>query len=84
MTARRGMTDLYSRREVTRRLPPFFTFEAAPAVDGRRAFHERDRRFGSWAVEVRGTGVAAGTVLFRPIPGGELRRFSRVTDGRCQ
>ncbi|MFI6885169.1 GNAT family N-acetyltransferase [Streptosporangium canum] len=65
------MTDLYSRPEVTRWLPPFPAFEAAPAADGWRAFHERDRRFGSWAVEVRATGVAAGTVLFRPIPGGE-------------
>ncbi|MFJ2032087.1 GNAT family N-acetyltransferase [Streptosporangium sp. NPDC087985] len=64
------MTDIYSRPEVTRWLPPF-AFEAAAAVDGWRAFHERDRRFGSWAVEVRDTGVAAGTVLFRPIPGGE-------------
>ncbi|MFF0309532.1 GNAT family N-acetyltransferase [Streptosporangium sp. NPDC004379] len=64
------MTDIYTRPEVLRWLPPF-TFEAAPAVDGWHAFHERDRRFGSWAVEVRDTGVAAGTVLFRPIPGGD-------------
>ncbi|GAA2855892.1 GNAT family N-acetyltransferase [Streptosporangium fragile] len=64
------LTDIYTREEVTRRLPPF-AFEAASAVERWRALHEGDARFGSWAVEVRETGVAAGTVLFRPIPGGD-------------
>ncbi|MBB2915059.1 RimJ/RimL family protein N-acetyltransferase [Streptosporangium becharense] len=64
------LTDIYTRDEILRWLPPF-TFEAAPAVERWRAMHEADGRFGSWAVQVRETGVAAGTVLFRPIPGGD-------------
>ncbi|MFC4062405.1 GNAT family N-acetyltransferase [Planomonospora corallina] len=65
------MTDIYTRQEVTRWLPPFDGFDAARAVEGWQAFHERDPRYGSWAVQVRATGTVAGTVLFRPIPGGE-------------
>ncbi|MBB5964182.1 GNAT family N-acetyltransferase [Planomonospora venezuelensis] len=64
------MTDIYTRPEVTRWLPPF-EFDADRAVQGWRALHERDRRYGSWAVQVRETGAAAGTVLFRPVPGGD-------------
>ncbi|GAT64534.1 acetyltransferase [Planomonospora sphaerica] len=64
------VTDIYTRQEVTRWLPPFDGFDAARAVENWRAFHERDRRYGSWAVQVRATGAVAGTVLFRPIPGG--------------
>ncbi|MFB9719172.1 GNAT family N-acetyltransferase [Planobispora longispora] len=64
------MTDIYTREEVTRWLPPF-EFDAAGAVEGWRAFHEKDRRYGSWAVQVRRSGLVAGSVLFRPIPGGD-------------
>ncbi|WP_449061603.1 GNAT family N-acetyltransferase [Planomonospora algeriensis] len=64
------MTDIYTRKEVARWLPPFDGFDAARAVENWRAFHERDRSYGSWAVQVRATGTVAGTVLFRPIPGG--------------
>ncbi|MFB9880522.1 GNAT family N-acetyltransferase [Planobispora siamensis] len=64
------MTDIYTREEVTRWLPPF-EFDAVRAVEGWHAFHEGDRRYGSWAVQVRDSGIAAGTVLFRPIPGGD-------------
>ncbi|MGW0594579.1 GNAT family N-acetyltransferase [Streptosporangium sp. NPDC002607] len=64
------ITDIYTRDEVTRWLPPR-DFEATATVDRWHALNRRDRGFGVWAVEVRRSGVAAGTVLFQPIVGGD-------------
>ncbi|MEV4557692.1 GNAT family N-acetyltransferase [Kitasatospora sp. NPDC049285] len=67
--------DTYARWEVARWLgsAPRAMAEAAEA----RAFVERSRlrsadpRFGLWAVEVRDTGLVAGSVLLLPLPDGD-------------
>jgi RimJ/RimL family protein N-acetyltransferase len=65
--------DLYSRWEVARWLgsvpKPLDSLEAATRVAAR--WGDRitpDGRFGVWAVQVKDTGVVAGTVLLVPIP----------------
>jgi RimJ/RimL family protein N-acetyltransferase len=45
--------------------------EARSAVERWSGYNDRDERFGSWAVEVRDSGVVAGTVLYKPLPGGQ-------------
>ncbi|GGQ60275.1 GNAT family N-acetyltransferase [Kitasatospora griseola] len=67
--------DLYSRWEVARWLgaEPRALAEPAEADDLIARFGSRctpDGRYGVWAVEVRETGVIAGTLLLIPIPDG--------------
>jgi RimJ/RimL family protein N-acetyltransferase len=69
--------DTYSRWEVARWLgaqpqPMSTRDQAVAAVDRWRALHaDAGGRYGCWAVEVRGSGVVAGTVLFKPLPNGD-------------
>ena len=44
---------------------------AAGLVERWDELHDGDERFGVWAVEVRDTGLVAGTVLFKPLPDGD-------------
>jgi RimJ/RimL family protein N-acetyltransferase len=65
--------DMYSRWEVARWLGsvphPLESLDEATAVVQRwSARATPDGRFGIWAVEVKETGVIAGTVLLVPIP----------------
>jgi RimJ/RimL family protein N-acetyltransferase len=66
--------DAYSRMEVIQYLgsfpKPMQTPEQAPAaVDRWAARCTTDGRFGVWAVQVKDTGVVAGTVLLVPLTG---------------
>ena len=63
------LADLYSRPEVLRFLGATTTNDASVLAPRWRALHERDPRFGAWAVEVRETGIVAGTLLLKPLPG---------------
>lgn len=78
--------DTYSRWEVARWLGA--TPKAMESIDEARAAIERwsalsaaDQRFGAWAVEVRDTGVVAGTVLFKRLPNTDGSRASDVEVG---
>ncbi|MEU4640668.1 GNAT family N-acetyltransferase [Micromonospora sp. NPDC023814] len=67
--------DLYSRAEVTRWLnaPGLPLTDPAQAADRLALWRKRHAghggRYGTWAIEVRDTGVVAGTVLLKPLPG---------------
>ncbi|WP_229399355.1 GNAT family N-acetyltransferase [Micromonospora okii] len=67
--------DIYSRPEVSRwlsapGLPLTDPAQAADRLAGWRARHaDHGDRYGSWAIEVRDTGVVAGTALLKPLPG---------------
>ncbi|MET8230558.1 GNAT family N-acetyltransferase [Micromonospora sp. NPDC005298] len=68
--------DIYSRSEITRWLgavPGLPMTDPAQAVDRLRIWRERHAtdhgRYGTWAIEVRDSGVVAGTVLLKPLPG---------------
>ncbi len=64
--------DIYSRWEVARWLgaTPRVLDDPARAVDVVRRWRERSTGcFGVWAVQVRGSGLVAGTVLLVPMPG---------------
>ena len=67
--------DIYSRPEVTRWLgaPGLPLTDPAQAADRLAMWRERHAghggRYGTWAIEVRDTGVVAGTVLLKPLPG---------------
>jgi RimJ/RimL family protein N-acetyltransferase len=63
------LTDLYGRDEVTRWLGGTPSVPPDELVDRWAAVHDRDGRFGCWAIE-REDGVVAGTVLFKPLPNG--------------
>ena len=63
------LTDLYGRPEVTRWLGGGPSVPPADLVARWAQVHERDDRFGCWAIE-RPDGVVAGTVLFKPLPDG--------------
>ena len=69
--------DMYSRMEVVRWLgsapsPMTAPEQALAAVERWRGFlAESGGRYGCWAVQVRDTGVVAGTVLLRELPNGE-------------
>jgi len=64
------LRDIYSRDEVMRWLGGGSVTSDAPVLLERwRAVHERDSRLGCWAIEVRDTGVVAGTLLLKPLPG---------------
>lgn len=68
--------DTYSRWEVARWLgatPKVLESRAqAPGVVDRwHARSQPDERYGVWAVQVRETGVIAGTVLLVPLPNGD-------------
>lgn len=79
--------DIYSRWEVSRWLgvtPVVLTepAQAATVVRGWRDRHAGDAgRFGTWAVQVRDTGVVAGTVLLIPLPGRDGTRTDDVEVG---
>ncbi|HYJ70394.1 MAG TPA: GNAT family N-acetyltransferase [Nocardioidaceae bacterium] len=45
--------------------------EAAERIANWRKSHEEDPRYGSWAVELKGSGTVVGTVLLKPLPNGE-------------
>ncbi len=64
--------DIYSRWEVARWLgaTPRVLDDPARAVDVVRRWRERSAGcFGVWAVQVRDSGLVAGTVLLVPLPG---------------
>ena len=69
--------DMYSRMEVVRWLgaapsPMTAPEQALAAVERWRGFLAASGgRYGCWAVQVRDTGVVAGTVLLRELPNGE-------------
>jgi RimJ/RimL family protein N-acetyltransferase len=63
------LADIYAREEVTRWLGGTPAVPPAELPARWAAVHARDERFGCWAVE-RPDGVAAGTVLFKPLPEG--------------
>jgi RimJ/RimL family protein N-acetyltransferase len=79
--------DMYSRWEVARWLGA--TPQIMDSLDEARASIERRNdlsassggRFGSWAVEVRETGVVAGTVLFKLLPNSDSSPASDVEVG---
>ncbi|PYC75176.1 GNAT family N-acetyltransferase [Micromonospora arborensis] len=68
--------DIYSRPDITRWLavsPGLPMTDPAQAVERLRFWQDRHAadggRYGTWAIEVRETGVVAGTVLLKPLPG---------------
>jgi RimJ/RimL family protein N-acetyltransferase len=68
--------DILCRREVWQWFggdftPPSGPDETAERIANWRRAHEDDARFGSWAVEVKGSSTVAGTVLLKPLPNGE-------------
>ena len=63
------LSDLYSREEVCRWIGGRPTVPPAELVERWATVHARDPRHGAWAIE-RPDGVAAGTVLFKPLPNG--------------
>ncbi|MFG1888449.1 GNAT family N-acetyltransferase [Micromonospora sp. NPDC049051] len=71
--------DIYSRPEVARWLgaPGLPLTDPAQAADRLAMWRERHAdhggRYGTWAIEVRDTGVVAGTVLLKPLPGRDER-----------
>jgi RimJ/RimL family protein N-acetyltransferase len=67
--------SIYANVEVARWLgavprPMADRAEAEVAVERWRELGAKDDRFGCWAVQVRETGVVAGTVLYKPLPNG--------------
>jgi RimJ/RimL family protein N-acetyltransferase len=64
------LTDIYGRDEVTRWIggPPSVPPDQLPARWA--AVHDRDHRYGCWAVEPLDGRPVAGTVLFKPLPNG--------------
>ncbi|MEH1100338.1 GNAT family N-acetyltransferase [Micromonospora sp. CPCC 205561] len=67
--------DIYSRPEVARWLgaPGLPLTDPAQAADRLAMWQRRHAghggRYGTWAIEVRETGVVVGTVLLKPLPG---------------
>lgn len=68
--------DIYSRPDITRWLavsPGMPMTDPAQAVERLRIWQDRHAadggRYGTWAIEVRETGLVAGTVLLKPLPG---------------
>ncbi|MGN9765730.1 GNAT family N-acetyltransferase [Micromonospora sp. SD12] len=67
--------DIYSRPEVTRWLgaPGLPLTAPGQAADRLATWRERHAdhgdRYGTWAIEVRDTGVVVGTLLLKPLPG---------------
>ncbi|GAA1649340.1 GNAT family N-acetyltransferase [Catellatospora bangladeshensis] len=64
--------DTYRREEVTRWLgaaTPLVNREQSPLLmDRRREYYAAHPGYGVWAVEVRATGVVAGSVLLKEMP----------------
>jgi RimJ/RimL family protein N-acetyltransferase len=79
--------DTYSREEVARWLgaAPRALTDPAQALDRVRMWAARTAAdgppYGIWAVEVRQTGVVAGTVLLRPLPRSDGARPTEVEIG---
>ncbi|MGN9776805.1 GNAT family N-acetyltransferase [Micromonospora sp. H33] len=71
--------DIYSRDEVMRWLGGGAGILTDPeqAAERVRAWRERSApsggRYGIWAIEVRDSGQVAGSVLLKPLPGGDGR-----------
>lgn len=71
--------DIHSRLEVIRWLsnPPYTPMadldEAHAWIARWAGVHEQNPRLGGWAIEVRATGVVAGTVLLAELPQGDGR-----------
>ncbi|MGH3454888.1 MAG: GNAT family N-acetyltransferase, partial [Nocardioidaceae bacterium] len=68
--------DTLRRMEVARWLgsepkPMQSRDEAVKWIETWRRRNDKDPRIGCWAVEVKETGVAAGSVLLNPLPNGE-------------
>ncbi|WP_433348226.1 GNAT family N-acetyltransferase [Micromonospora sp. CA-111912] len=67
--------DIYSRPEVARWLaaPGLPLTDPAQAADRLAMWRDRHAehgdRYGTWAIEVRDTGVVVGTALLKPLPG---------------
>ncbi|WP_245730352.1 GNAT family N-acetyltransferase [Micromonospora pallida] len=67
--------DMYSRMEVVRWfgfVPGWPLTAPEQAVDMVRRWHARttpDGRYGIWAIELRGSGQVAGTILLKRLPG---------------
>jgi RimJ/RimL family protein N-acetyltransferase len=64
------LDDIYGRDEVTRWLGGRPSVPADELVARWAAVHERDPRFGCWAIEPLDGSPVAGTVLFKPLPNG--------------
>ncbi|MFC7244017.1 GNAT family N-acetyltransferase [Catellatospora aurea] len=64
--------DIYRREEVTRWLgmpaPLSGPAQSQLVIDRRREYYAAEPGYGVWAVESRGTGVVAGSVLLKPLP----------------
>lgn len=63
------LADLYGRDEVTRWLGGTPSVPPDELVTRWATVHDRDTRFGCWAIDVPGR-VVAGTVLLKPLPDG--------------
>lgn len=66
--------DMHRRDDVARWIggrPMVDRAEASASLTRMQERHADDPRFGSWAVVVRSTGQAAGSVLLKPLPDGE-------------
>ncbi|MEU4469807.1 GNAT family N-acetyltransferase [Micromonospora sp. NPDC023888] len=68
--------DIYSRPDITRWLavsPGLPMTDPAQAAERLQIWRDRHAddggRYGTWAIEVRETGLVAGTVLLKPLPG---------------
>jgi RimJ/RimL family protein N-acetyltransferase len=79
--------DIYSRWEVARWLgaePRAMEDPGRAAVTARRwqaANQEYGGTYGTWAVQVRDSGLVAGTVLLKPMPGADNQPTSDVEVG---
>ncbi|MGK5738946.1 GNAT family N-acetyltransferase [Micromonospora sp. URMC 103] len=69
--------DIYSRTEITRWLAAsgLPLTDPAQAADRLRIWRDRHAdhgdRYGTWAMEVRDTGLVAGTLILKPLPGAD-------------
>ncbi|MEV1287340.1 GNAT family N-acetyltransferase [Micromonospora sp. NPDC049679] len=79
--------DIYSRWEVARWLgaEPRVLEAPSDAAEMVRRWHARYApdagRYGVWAIEVRGTGLVAGTVLLKALPGADNEPTSEIEVG---
>lgn len=79
--------DIYSRWEVARWLgtTPRVLADRAEAAEMIRRWNARragdEGRYGAWAVQVRDTGLVAGTILLKPLPDAEDKPSTDVEVG---
>ncbi|WDZ87474.1 GNAT family N-acetyltransferase [Micromonospora cathayae] len=79
--------DIYSRVEVVRwfgaapNLPLTDPDQAAGVIRGWRSASFPDGRYGFWAIEVRDTGLVAGTALVKPLRGRDMSPVAEIEVG---